>query len=51
MQTGLKIGMRLMNDSLLDLVKRGLITPDEALSKTQDRAGLANALKEARIET
>jgi twitching motility protein PilT len=51
MQTGLKIGMRLMNDSLLDLVKRGVVTPDEALSKTQDRAGLANALKEARIET
>jgi twitching motility protein PilT len=51
MQTGLKIGMRLMNDSLLDLVKRGIVTPEEALSKTQDRTGLANALKEARIET
>jgi twitching motility protein PilT len=50
MQTGVKIGMRLMNDSLLDLVKRGVITPDEALSKTQDRANLANAMKEARIE-
>jgi twitching motility protein PilT len=51
MQTGLKIGMRLMNDSLLDLVKRGIVTPEEALAKTQDRAGLANALKEARVDT
>jgi twitching motility protein PilT len=50
MQTGQKLGMRMMNDSLLDLVKRGIIAADEALTKTQDRAGLANALKEAKIE-
>jgi twitching motility protein PilT len=50
MQTGQKIGMRLMNDSLLDLVKRGIITPEEALMKTQDRGSLLGAMKEARIE-
>jgi len=50
MQTGQKLGMRVMNDSLLDLVKRGLISPEEALTKTQDRTGLLGAMKEARIE-
>jgi twitching motility protein PilT len=50
MQTGQKVGMRVMNDSLLDLVKRGVIAPDEALTKTQDRAGLLAAMKEARVD-
>lgn len=50
MQTGQKLGMRVMNDSLLDLVKRGIVAPDEALAKTQDRAGLLSAMKEARLE-
>jgi hypothetical protein len=41
--------MRLMNDSLLELVTKGLVAPDEALSKAHDRAGLVAALKEAQI--
>ena len=49
MQTGSKLGMRLMNDSLLELVTKGLVAPDEALSKAHDRAGLVAALKEAQI--
>jgi twitching motility protein PilT len=49
MQTGGKLGMRLMNDSLFDLVKRGAVAAEEALSTTQDRAGLLAALKEANI--
>ncbi len=50
MQTGRRIGMRTLNDSLLELVKSDLITPDEALSKTIDRASLTAALKEAGVE-
>jgi twitching motility protein PilT len=50
MQTGAKVGMRMMNDSLLDLVKRGVITNEEALSKTQDRASLLSALRDIKVE-
>lgn len=40
MQTGRKIGMCLMNDSLLRLVKEGQVDPEEAMSKSTDKAGL-----------
>ena len=40
MQTGRKMGMALMNDSLLKHVKDGLVTAEEALSKSYDRATL-----------
>jgi twitching motility protein PilT len=40
MQTGRKLGMCLMNDSLLRLVKEGLVSPEEALSKSTDKSGL-----------
>ena len=42
MQTGKKAGCRLMDDSLLDLLKQGLIAPKEAY----DRAGEKQRFKE-----
>ena len=41
MQTSRKQGMCLMNDSLLDLVKKGIVEPQEAYAKAVDKAGLA----------
>jgi twitching motility protein PilT len=41
MQTSRKHGMCLMNDSLLDLVKRKIVEPREAYAKAVDKAGLA----------
>jgi twitching motility protein PilT len=40
MQTGRKLGMTLMNDSLLKLAKEGVVSPEEALAKSYDRATL-----------
>ena len=42
MQTSRKQGMALMNDSLLDLVKKGIVEAKEAYSKAVDKTGLAN---------
>jgi twitching motility protein PilT len=50
MQTGKKIGMRLMNDSLFTLVKDGLVAPDEALTKSNDKATLSNMFTQASIK-
>ncbi|HLV21378.1 MAG TPA: ATPase, T2SS/T4P/T4SS family, partial [Polyangiaceae bacterium] len=50
MQTGKKIGMRLLNDSLLDLVKRRVVAPEEALNKALDRHVLANMLRENGVQ-
>jgi twitching motility protein PilT len=44
-QTSKRLGMRTMNDSLAELVKKNLIDVDEALSKSVDKDGLRNALK------
>jgi twitching motility protein PilT len=41
-QTSRKQGMCLMNDSLLDLVKRNVVGAREAYSKAMDKAGLAS---------
>jgi twitching motility protein PilT len=49
MQTGRNLGMRLMNDSLLGLVKGGLVAPAEAMLKAQDKAGLENAFRQNNI--
>jgi twitching motility protein PilT len=46
MQTGRKLGMRLMNDSLLQLAKDGTVTPDEALAKSYDRATLTTLFQQ-----
>jgi twitching motility protein PilT len=50
MQTGRKQGMCLMNDSLFKLVKDGVVTPEEALSKANDKAGLIGAFQGAGIK-
>jgi twitching motility protein PilT len=51
MQTGRKIGMCLMNDSLFKHVKDGLVAPEEALSKAADKAGLLMLFQQANIAT
>jgi twitching motility protein PilT len=46
MQTGRKLGMRLMNDSLLQLAKDGTVAPEEALAKSYDRATLTTLFQQ-----
>lgn len=50
MQTGRKIGMCLMNDSLFRLVKDGVVAPEEALSKSNDKSGLQLMLQQGNIK-
>jgi len=50
MQTGRKVGMCLMNDSLLRLVKDGIVAPEEALAKANDKPGLLGAFQAANIK-
>jgi len=45
LQTSKAQGMRLLNDSLVDLVKRGLVEPREAYMKAVDKAGLLGAFR------
>jgi len=49
MQTGRKLGMALMNDSLFRLVKDGLVAPEEALAKANDKPGLLQMYQQANI--
>jgi twitching motility protein PilT len=49
MQTGRKLGMALMNDSLFKLVKDGIVAPEEALSKANDKPGLTQMFQAANI--
>jgi Tfp pilus assembly pilus retraction ATPase PilT len=49
MQTGRKMGMALMNDSLFKLVKDGIVAPEEALAKANDKPGLVAAFQSAGI--
>lgn len=49
MQTSRNLGMRLMNDSLLDLVKTGKVEADEALSKSIDKTTLQTLYRQANI--
>jgi twitching motility protein PilT len=51
MQTSRKLGMCMMNDSLLDLVKRRVVEPQEAYAKAIDKAGLVSAMKALGIDT
>jgi len=51
MQTGKKHGMVLMNDSLVDLVRRKLVDPEEAYRKAVDKVGLASQLRSAGFRT
>jgi twitching motility protein PilT len=50
MQTSRKIGMCLMNDSLLRLVKDGAVAPEEAISKSNDKSSLLLMLQQANIK-
>ncbi len=45
MQSGKKLGMCLMNDSFLDLVKKQLIRPEDAYAKALDKSGLLGQFK------
>ena len=44
-QTSKKLGMITMNDALLDLVEKKVITPDEAYLKSVEKSGLVASLK------
>jgi len=45
MQVGKAVGMVTLNDALLELVAKKLVSPDEAYSKAVDRAGFEALLK------
>ena len=45
MQTGRGQGMQMLNDALLDLVRRKLILPREALAKSMAKAELRRSLE------
>ncbi len=45
MQTHKRLGMRLMNDALAELVRKELVDVDEALGKSVDKDGLRGLLK------
>lgn len=45
MQTGRKYGMVTLNEALVDLVKKGLITAEEAQLRAVDKAGIAAQLR------
>jgi len=49
LQTSKAQGMRLLNDSLLDLVKQGLVEPREAYLKAIDKSALLGAFKSNNI--
>jgi twitching motility protein PilT len=49
MQTARKHGMIMLNDAILDLVKRDLVTPEEAYVKAIDKPGLLVLFKNANI--
>ena len=49
MQTGRKLGMALMNDNLMKLVKDGVVTPEEALGKSNDRATLVTMFQQNNV--
>jgi twitching motility protein PilT len=45
MQTSRKIGMRTLNDSLAELVRKGVVDSDEAMSKSVDKEALRSLLR------
>jgi len=51
MQTGRKYGMCLMNDSLLDLVRKEIVEPREAWAKAVDKSGLLAMFRRANVDT
>ena len=51
MQSGKKLGMCLMNDSFLDLVKKHLVKPEDAYAKATDKAGLLAQFRRNGVDT
>jgi twitching motility protein PilT len=51
MQVGRQAGMVTLNDALLDLVTRKLVAPEEAHSKSIDKAGFEGLLKRAGFDS
>jgi twitching motility protein PilT len=49
LQTSKAQGMRLLNDSLVELVKKGVVEPREAYLKAVDKSGLLSAFKNNNI--
>jgi twitching motility protein PilT len=50
MQTGKKYGMVLMNEALLDLVKKKIVEPQEAYAKAVEKAGLLSMFRGAGVD-
>jgi twitching motility protein PilT len=50
MQVGKALGMVTLNDSLMDLVSKKLVAPDEAYAKSVDKPGFDALLKRAGID-
>ena len=50
MQVGKAVGMVTLNDALMELVTKKLVAPDEAYSKSVDKAGFETLLKRAGID-
>ena len=51
MQTGKKHGMVSLNDSLLELVKKGTVEAEEAYTKALDKLNLLSAFQALKIPT
>jgi twitching motility protein PilT len=49
MQVGKAIGMVSLNDALMELVTKKLVTPDEAYSKSVDKGGFEGLIKRANL--
>ncbi len=50
MQMGGKVGMRLLNDALAELVSTGQVAPSEAYIKAVDKGGLVSAINAAGVQ-
>jgi twitching motility protein PilT len=50
MQTGRKHGMVMLNDALIEILKKGVVTADEAYAKAVDKAGLLSQMKSAGLD-
>jgi twitching motility protein PilT len=51
MQTGKKYGMTTMTDSILDLVRKKLVEPQEGYARAMDKASLLASFKKNNIDT
>jgi len=51
MQTGKKYGMTLMTESILDLVRRKLVEPQEGYAKAMEKGALLSSFKKNGIDT